>query len=37
MDNISLDTNKVLGKAMVELEACYECEVWLVDRGEKNY
>ena len=34
--NISLDTKKRLGKAMVESAACYGCAVWLLKREEQR-
>ena len=34
--NISLDTKKRLGKAMVEQVACYGCEVWLLKTEEQR-
>ena len=34
--NISLDTKKGLGKAMVESVACYGCEVWLLKTEEQR-
>ena len=34
--NISLDTKKLLGKAMVESVACYGCEVWLLKTEEQK-
>ena len=36
--NISLDTKKRLGKAMVESVAWYGCEVWLLrEKNKENY
>ena len=34
--NISLDTKKQLGKAIVESVACYGCEVWLLKTEEQR-
>ena len=34
--NISLDTKKRLGKAIVEPVACYGCEVWLLKTEEQR-
>ena len=34
--NISLDTKKRLGKAIVESVACYGCEVWLLKTKEQR-
>jgi len=34
--NISLDTKKRLGKALVESVNCYGCEVWLLKTEEKG-
>ena len=34
--NISLDTKKRLGKAVVESVACYGCEVWLLNTEEQR-
>ena len=34
--NILLDTKKRLEKAMVESEACYGCEVWLLKTEEQR-
>ena len=34
--NISLDTKKRLGKAIVESVACYGCEVWLLKAEEQR-
>ena len=34
--NISLETKKRLGKAMVESVACYGCEVWLLKREKQS-
>ena len=34
--NISLDTKKRLGKAVVESLACYVCELWLLKREEQR-
>ena len=35
-ENISLDTEKLLEKAIVESVACYGCEVWLLKTEEKR-
>ena len=34
--NISLDTKKRLGKAIVESVVCYGCEVWLLKTEEQR-
>ena len=34
--NIFSETNKWLGKAMVESVVCYGCEVWLIKREEQR-
>ena len=34
--NISLDTKKRLGKAVIESVACYWCEVWLLKTEEQR-